>query len=48
MAWLRWVYLETCVCRYEWKAIGILYDVSMGHGWVRMNADPRCPHHAKP
>ena len=36
---------DRCCCRYEWKGIGVLYDVSMGDGWVRTTTEPGCPHH---
>jgi hypothetical protein len=37
--------VEGCVCRWEWRSLGILYGVSFGKGWVRMNTAPGCPWH---
>jgi hypothetical protein len=37
---------DRCTCDYAWKALGTLYGVSFGNGWVRMTTGPDCPHHA--
>jgi hypothetical protein len=37
--------IEGCVCRWEWRSLGILYGVSFGKGWVRMNTASGCPWH---
>lgn len=42
---LRWLKIEDCPCPMAWKSLGVLYGVSMGHGWVRMGTDPQCRHH---
>lgn len=34
--------MPSCGCAYKWKAIGRLYGVSMGYGWIRMDASPDC------
>ena len=39
--------IPDCTCRHEYKGLGVLYRVSMGKGWVRMNDDPNCPHHGR-
>lgn len=44
--WLNWTQSPDCPCRYEWRSLGILHDVSMGKGWVRMTADLECRHHS--
>ncbi len=43
--WMRFLQTEDCPCPYAWKGIGILYGVSMGKGWIRMDTDPACRHH---
>lgn len=35
-----------CTCPHEWRALGILYGISFGHGWVRLDDAPACPVHA--
>ena len=36
-----------CTCRHEVRGLGILYGISFGQGWVRLDDDPDCPHHGK-
>lgn len=36
-----------CSCTYEWRPLGKLYGISMGHSWVRLNDEPDCPWHGK-
>lgn len=36
---------ELCTCRHEIKGLGILYGISLGRGWVRLDDDPDCPRH---
>ncbi len=43
--WMWFLRTEDCPCPYQWKGIGVLYGVSMGKGWVRMDTDPACRHH---
>lgn len=43
--WLTWLNIADCPCPYDWRSLGTLYRVSMGNGWVRLSADPACPHH---
>lgn len=47
VAWLHWLKLSACRCLYGWGPLGRLYGVSMGHGWVRLNTAPTCPHHGE-
>jgi len=34
--------MPDCGCTYKWKGYGYLYGISMGDGWVRMDASPHC------
>jgi len=43
--WLRWLGIDDCPCPTSYRSLGVLYGVSMGYGWVRMNTDPSCRHH---
>ncbi len=43
--WMRFLATEDCPCPYQWKGIGVLYGVSMGKGWIRMDTVPECRHH---
>lgn len=45
--WLAFLGTSDCPCPSAWKSLGILYGVSMGKGWVRMETDPACRHHGK-
>jgi hypothetical protein len=46
LAWLqRECGAKPCTCPHEWRGLGILYGISLGHGWVRMTDDPGCPEH---
>lgn len=36
---------DRCTCRHEIKSLGVLYGISFGRGWVRLDDDPGCPHH---
>jgi hypothetical protein len=36
---------DRCTCRHEVRALGVLYGVSFGRGWVRLDDSPDCPHH---
>ena len=42
------VRLEGCTCPHAWKALGILYGISMGNGWVRLDNAEGCPVHGTP
>lgn len=42
---LQWLGIQTCVCRFAYKSLGRVHDVSMGKGWVRMDTKPDCEHH---
>jgi hypothetical protein len=44
-AWLNRIGLTGCRCRYAWKGLGVLYGVSLGNGWVRLDDGPACPLH---
>lgn len=46
-SWLRFLRIEDCPCSYEWQALGRLYGISMGSGWVRITTDPTCRHHGE-
>lgn len=39
------VIIEGCTCPVGWRSLGILYGVSFGKGWVRLDDAPDCPHH---
>jgi hypothetical protein len=39
------MHLKGCTCPHEWKGLGILYEISMGNGWVRMTDAEDCPIH---
>jgi len=39
------VHLKDCTCPHEWKGLGILYGISLGSGWVRLDDTTDCPHH---
>lgn len=43
---LTGLHAENCTCPHEWRALGILYGVSFGHGWVRLDDAEDCPVHA--
>ncbi len=45
--WLRFLGTEDCRCPMAWRSLGVLYGVSMGHGWVRTDTDPQCRHHGE-
>jgi hypothetical protein len=34
-----------CPCDRRWGHFGLLYGISMGHGWIRTSTDPDCPEH---
>jgi hypothetical protein len=38
---------DQCTCRHAWKGLGILYGISLGNGWVRMDDNLDCPHHGR-
>lgn len=38
---------EGCTCPHAWKALGILYGISMGKGWVRLDDARDCPVHGR-
>lgn len=42
---LAFLALTDCRCEWGWRALGRLYGVSFGKGWVRMTTDPQCKHH---
>lgn len=44
--WNRFLGEEDCPCPMAYKSLGVLYGVSMGDGWVRMDTDPQCRHHS--
>jgi hypothetical protein len=46
--WMAYLGQGDCPCPHEYKALGRLYGISFGKGWVRMDTDPRCPHHGAP
>jgi hypothetical protein len=37
-----------CTCPHSWKALGILYGISFGKGWVRLDDAEDCPVHGRP
>lgn len=43
---LAWLETPDCRCSYGWRGLGILYGVSFGKGWVRLDTHPECPHHS--
>ena len=43
--WKKFLHIEECRCPFEWKSGGILYGVSMGKEWHRMDTAPDCPVH---
>jgi hypothetical protein len=47
LVWDKRGILVGCTCRYEWRSLGVLYRINLGKGWLRMDDDPRCPHHAR-
>lgn len=42
--WKRFLGIA-CTCDLQWRALGVLYGVSMGHGWVRVITAPDCEAH---
>jgi hypothetical protein len=42
---LAWLETPSCRCPHAWLALGILYGVSFGHGWVRTDTNPECQYH---
>lgn len=38
---------ERCTCPHEIQGLGLLYGISLGRGWVRLDDDPDCPHHGR-
>lgn len=45
--WLDWLGTPDCTCPSEWRGLGLLYGISMGKGWVRMDTAPDCRHHGR-
>lgn len=41
LRWLESIGAKPCICRYEWKSLGL----HEGHGWVRMNTENACLEH---
>lgn len=35
-----------CTCPLDYRGLGILYGISLGQGWVRLDDAPDCPVHA--
>ena len=42
---LNFIGIGACTCRFAWKPLGRLHEISMGHGWARMTTAANCPVH---